>query len=125
VSHFSRIQTQLKDKKYLLQALQDLGYSFSEGDLTVKGFGGRKASASIVVHLPMSYDIGFTVQNGNYHIVADWIGVHGINRVKFINELSQRYAYHATRDKLEQQGFSVIEEKQEDGAVRILLRRSN
>ncbi len=36
----------------------------------------------------------------------------------------QRYAYHASRAKLEQQGFNMVEEKVEDtGQIRIVLRR--
>jgi len=124
MSHFSRIQTQIKDKQFLLMALDDLGYQYSEGNLSVRGFGGQKSPAQIVIHLPMSYDIGFVSHGNTFQIVADWMGVIGMDRSKFVQQLLQRYAYHAAKSNLEAQGFTMIEEKQEDGAIRILLRRT-
>ena len=42
MSHFSRIQTQMVDKDFVLKALKDLGFSFEEGEQQVMGFGGQK-----------------------------------------------------------------------------------
>ena len=42
MSHISRIQTKIKERKYLIQALEDLGYHFEEGAQTVRGYGGQK-----------------------------------------------------------------------------------
>lgn len=124
MSHFSRIQTQFKETKYLLQALKDLGFTYDEGDQQVIGFGGQKTPVDIRVPLKLSYDIGFRKSGGKYEIVADWFGVRGINQKDFTQKLMQRYAYHATRDKMQQQGFDIVEEKVEDtGQIRIVLRR--
>lgn len=124
MSHFSRIQTQFKETKYLLQALKDLGFTYDEGDQQVIGFGGQKTPVDIRVPLKLSYDIGFRKSGGKYEIVADWFGVRGINQKDFTQKLMQRYAYHATRDKMQQQGFDMVEEKVEDtGQIRIVLRR--
>ena len=124
MSHFSRIQTQFKETKYLLQALKDLGFSYEEGEQQVIGFGGQKTPVEIRVPLKLSYDLGFRRSGGNYEIVADWFGVRGINQKDFTQKLMQRYAYHATRDKMQQQGFDMVEEKVEDtGQIRIVLRR--
>lgn len=124
MSHFSRIQTQFKETKYLLQALKDLGFSYEEGNQQVVGFGGQKTPVEIRVPLKLSYDIGFRRSGGKYEIVADWFGVRGINQQDFTQKLMQRYAYHATRDKMQQQGFDMVEEKvEETGQIRIVLRR--
>lgn len=124
MSHFSRIKTQFKETKYLLQALKDLGFSYEEGDQQVIGFGGRKTPVEIRVPLKLSYDLGFRRSGENYEIVADWYGIRGINQNDFTQKLMQRYAYHATRDKMQQQGFDMVEEKVEDtGQIRIVLRR--
>lgn len=124
MSHFSRIQTQIKETKYLLQALKDLGFSYEEGEQQINGFGGRKTPVDIRVPLKFSYDIGFRKSGGKYEIVADWYGVRGVNQKEFTQKLMQRYAYHATRDKMQQQGFDMVEEKvEETGQIRIVLRR--
>jgi hypothetical protein len=112
------------EKDFLLMALKDLGFAYQEGEQEVRAFGGQKTQVDIRVSLPMSYDIGLHKKGNAYEIVADWFGVRGINQKDFTNRLMQRYAYHATRAKLEQQGFAMVEEKQEEtGQIRITLRR--
>ncbi|MBE0700028.1 MAG: DUF1257 domain-containing protein [Anaerolineaceae bacterium] len=124
MSHFSRIATQMIDKKTVLMALKDLGFAYQEGDQQVTGFGGQKTAVEIRIPLKMSYDIGLRKKGPAYEIVGDWFGVRGINQKEFSDKLMQRYAYHATRTKLEEQGFDMIEEKvEETGQIRIVLRR--
>ena len=124
MSHFSRIQTQIIEKEFVLMAIKDLGFTFEEGEQEVKGFGGQKSPVDIRIKLPLSYDIGLRKKGSTYEIVADWFGVRGINQDDFTQKLMQRYAYHASRAKLEQQGFSMVEEKvEETGQIRIVLRR--
>ncbi len=124
MSHFSRIQTQMADKDIVLNALKDMGFTYQEGDQQVIGFGGQKTPVEIRIPLKLSYDIGLRKKGNSYEIVADWFGVRGVTQKEFTNKLMQRYAYHATRTKLEEQGFSMVEEKvEETGQIRIVLRR--
>jgi hypothetical protein len=125
MSHISRIKTQIVDKGYLLQALKDLGYEVEEGEeLAVSGFRGQQAKAELLVKLPLSNDIGFIKNGEGYEIVADWFGVHGIKAQTFSQQVTQRYAYVATRAKLEEQGFALVQESQEKGAIHLVLRRT-
>ena len=124
MSHFSQIKTQMVDKKYILQALKDLGFTYQEGDQQVTGFGGQKTAVDIRIPLKFSYDIGLRKKGNAYEIIADWFGVKGVKQKDFTNRLMQRYAYHTTRAKLEEQGFDMIEEEvEETGQIRIVLRR--
>jgi hypothetical protein len=124
MSHFSRIQTQMVDKKFILQALTDLGFKFQEGEQQVMGFGGQKTQVDIRIPLSMSYDIGLRRKGTGYEIVADWIGVRGFKQEEFTQRLLQRYGYRAARAKLEEQGFDMVEEEvEETGQIRIVLRR--
>jgi hypothetical protein len=124
MSHFSRIKTKFTEKKFLEMAIKDMGFTYEEGEQEVKAFGGQKTPVDIRVKLPMSYDIGLHKQAGAYTIVADWFGVRGTTQKDFTEKLTQRYAYHAARAKLEEQGFNMVEEKvEETGQIRIVLRR--
>lgn len=123
MSHFSRIQTALMEKEFLLLALKDLGMEYQEGDLSIQGFAGVK-KVDIRIPLKFSYDIGFRQSKNGYELIADWFGVRGLNREQFLQKLKQRYAYHVARAKLEKQGFTLIEEEvKETGQIRLLLRR--
>ncbi|HEY9089391.1 MAG TPA: DUF1257 domain-containing protein [Anaerolineaceae bacterium] len=124
MSHFSRLKTQIVEKEYLLLALKDLGYKVEEGPLEIKSFGVERTKVDLRIPLRMSGDIGFRKVGENYEIVADWWGVRGVKRKEFADAVAQRYAYHATRAKLEQQGFTLVEEQTgEKGQIRMVLRR--
>ncbi len=125
MSHFSRLKTQILEKDFLLQALQDLGYTVEEGPLEVQGFGGKVTPVEVRASKQHSYDIGFRKKGDHYEIVADWWGVTGTNQKDFRNQLMQRYAYRVTLAKLEAQGFTLVnEEAGEKGQVRLVLRRT-
>lgn len=124
MSHFSRIKTKLIERVYLLAALKDMGYQVEEGDLKVGGFAGASQKVNIKVKLNLSYDIGLRETPAGYELVADWWGVRGLEKDAFLDKLSQRYAYHATRARLEEQGFTLVEETTEkNGEVRLVLRK--
>ena len=123
MSHISRIKTKMEVKEYLLQAITDLGYQYEEGDLNLSGVG-EKTHVDIKNHMRLSYNIGLRDTPNGYEIIADWWGVRGVKRQELSDKLMQRYAYHATKGKLEEQGFTLVsEENQKDGQIRLVLRR--
>ena len=126
MSHFTTIRTQIIEKAYLKQALQDLGYTYQEGSVQVNGYQGNKTTAELKIKTKNpNYDIGFRKAGANYELIADWWGIHDINQNTFVQQLTQRYAYHAAITKLEEQGFSLVSEVQEEGQrIHLVLRRS-
>jgi hypothetical protein len=122
MSHISRIKTKMEVKEYLLKAIEDLGYRYEEGDLTLSGFG-EKMHIDIKIHIRMSYDIGLRATPNGYEIIADWWGVRGVKRQELTDKLTQRYAYHATMEKLKEQGFSLVNEENQNGQIRLVMRR--
>ncbi|MBI4928991.1 MAG: DUF1257 domain-containing protein [Anaerolineae bacterium] len=126
MSHLSRIRTQFASKDLLVKALQDLGYQTEEGNFTIKSISGAKEQVQIRIPLRLSGDIGFHKSNEVYEVIADWAAVRGVRQKEFVNQVAQRYAYHAAREKLEAQGFTLVEEQvNETGQIRLLLRRIN
>ena len=124
MSHFSSIKTQIVDKKYLLAALDDMNFRHEEGQLHVGGFLGQKAPVEILIRIPLSADVGLRLNDGVYEVVADWAAVNGLSQKSFLERLTQRYAYHAARGQLEEQGFTLVEETvQQTGQIRLVLRR--
>jgi hypothetical protein len=125
MSHLTRIKTQMVEKEYVLKALQDLGYAYEEGDVKIRGFGGQRTRVEIrVATKSRGYDIGFRKSGASYEIVADWWGVRGIAKNRFVQQVTQRYAYQAARNRLEEQGFTVVDEEVgEKGQIHLVLRR--
>jgi hypothetical protein len=101
------------EQEHLLHALKDLKYIYN-----VSKFLGRER---IKVR-----GNGITLRKtGNtYECIADQDRIRHSDQRAFLQRITQRYAYHAIRAKLEKQGFSLIEESvQEDNRIRLRLRR--
>jgi hypothetical protein len=123
MSHFTRIRTQMVEEEYLIRALQDLEYEYEAGNVHIRGFGWQRRKVNIRVKT-LGYDVGFRKVGQVYELVADWWGVRGTNRAKFLQMVTQRYAYHAARAKLEAQGFTLVSEEVEVGdRIHMVLRR--
>lgn len=133
MSHFAVLRTQLTDVEALVKALTDVGLEQIEIHETAQhlyGFQGdkRPQTAEVIVRRKFighsSNDIGFKrQQDGTFDAI-----ISGYDRRKYsqawLNRLTQRYAYHVARAKLEEQGFDLItEETQQDGRIHLVLRR--
>ncbi len=125
MSHFTSIKTRMVQREFLLKALADLGYAPVEGALEIRGYLGVRTAVEIKIATQNpEYDIGFRKTGETYQCVADWFGLREIDQTRFIEQITQRYAYHAARAKLEEQGFALAsEEKQKDGRIHLVLRR--
>ena len=126
MSHFSRVKTKLVKKEHLVQALSDLGYQTTEGNVEIRGFNGQKMKVDVKVPTKNpGYDLGFRKVDNVYELVADWYGIADINPEKFLNQVNQRYAYHAVRTRMEEQGFAVVEEENKaDKTIHLTVRRT-
>jgi hypothetical protein len=130
VSHFTTIKTQFVSRDHLKQALEDVREEFGLGevryDAVVNGFGGGTTPAELVVSTRnRGYDIGFRKEGETYGLVADWYGIRDVEQEQLKSRLGQRYAYQVVREKLDQQGFSLIEEEvQENRAIHLTVRRA-
>lgn len=123
MSHISKLKTEWVDAEILTLALNDLGYQVEKGDLTITSLRGEETRVELKIRPPLSGEIGFRKNKGKFEIVADWFGVLGVKRNTLVRQINQRYAYHAARQKLEEQGFYLVEEKDEAGKIHLLLRR--
>lgn len=126
MSHFVRIQTQIREREHLVAALRDLHYQFQEGqDLVVRGYQGNRERAEVVVNTGSQYDIGFQRRAEQYEIVADWWGVHGntpIRQEAFVQNVGRQYAYNLIKVQAREQNLIVEEEQTlENGDVVLIL----
>ena len=121
MSHFTVIKTRLVDRKATIQAFKDLGYDVDDTPGVVRGYLKDTTQAALRVRTGTAYDIGLMEEDGGFAMVADW---SMLRKPDLHNQVQQRYAYHVTRSKLEAQGFTLVEDRQEnDGAIHLTLRR--
>ena len=133
MSHFTVLKTQITEVGALVKALADVGFDQVEVHKTSQplyGYQGdvRPQTAEVIIRRKfigrLSNDIGFKRRADSTleAIISEY------DRRKYsqgwLNHLTQRYAYHVAKDKLEEQGFSLItEETQEDERIHLVLRR--
>jgi len=127
MSHFSQIRTKIRNLSSLQAALTDLGVDWKQGPSPVRGYQGLTETAEVIIEQPNGFDIGFRLnpETKEYELVADlqyWqqpLSVDG-----FINQISQRYAFHTVLEATSKEGFQVAEQKTtEDGAIRLVVQR--
>jgi hypothetical protein len=125
MSHFSQIKTQIRNLSSLESALSDLGIDWKSGPREVRGYRGQTTQAEIAIAQDNGYDIGFRWNGQEYELVADlqyWQQNLTVNG--FLNQVTQRYAYHTVMNETTKQGFQVAEtQKQADGSIRLVLQR--
>ncbi|MEM7063816.1 MAG: DUF1257 domain-containing protein [Cyanobacteria bacterium P01_B01_bin.77] len=127
MSHFSQIKTKIRNLPALQAALTDIGTDWKAGPQAVRGYRGKTETAEVVIEQDNGYDLGFkrNADTGDYELVADmqyWqqsLSVDG-----FLNQVTQRYAYHTVINETSLQGFQVAEQKKAvDGSIRLVLQR--
>ena len=125
MSHFSTIKTQLKEAEPLIKALINLGYHINQEEKFVKGYRGKFTSVDISMNLPGDTKVGFKWDNNSnaYELVTDldlWRFEIPVER--FISKVTQMYAYHTIISKTEEDGYQIVEQKnQNDGSIELVL----
>jgi len=125
MSHFSQIKTQIRNLDALKLALTDLQVDWKTGPQPVRGYQQQVRSADVVVKQGNGYDLGFSWNGKEYELVTDldfWQQNLSVNG--FLNQVTQRYAYHTVMHETAQQGFQVAEQQENaDGSIRLVLQR--
>ena len=112
MSHFSTIKTKIKEKDFLLEALNLLGHEVKQDqELVVGGTHGHNHPV-IQADICIATDIGFRWCNDTqaYELVSDietWSLPTPPRR--FIDKVTQQYAKETILDTVKYQGFTVEE----------------
>ncbi len=115
MSHFTRVQTVIRDQALLEEALRQLHYQFQSGEsVLVRGYQGNQESAQVVIDTGGAYDIGFQRQaDQSFAVCTDWWGVRNKTKLRqesFLQELNRTYAHLAVKQQVIKQGLIIEEE---------------
>ena len=129
MSHFTTVETKIKDLVALKAALKDLGYEFehNEAGVEVRGYQGQKEKAEMSIRASRTYDVGVKATATGYEFVADWWGVEttrGVTQEEFVRTVTQRYAYHKVLSEVARRGYTVeTDEVNEDQTISLTVRK--
>jgi hypothetical protein len=135
MSHYSEVMIELTDEGCLLAALKRLGF---EGKVEMHheaqalyGYQGdvRAQKAHVIVrrqHVgPAANDLGFERQaDGKYRVwVSDYDRTYNKYGDAWMGRLKQAYGVEKAKAEAKKRGYRVSEQNQDDGCIRLLLRR--
>ena len=133
MSHYTRLKTRIMNREHLVEALKEMGFRHVEAHDEPRHLYGylgdrRMDTAHVIIRRKhvgrSSNDIGFLRgEDGSFTAI-----ISGYDRTKYsekwLDRLSFAYANLATREALAAQGFEIAEERREEnGAVRLVMRR--
>jgi len=123
MSHFTKVQVQIKSAKDIIECLTEMGYQIVAVK-EITGYQVRKVKVDFAVKTE-GYSIGFRRNNdGIYEVLADWWGVKGTTQEEFTSKLCVAYAEKKVRKFAQRKGFRLIEEPAESGKQFLLVKRS-
>ena len=115
MSHFTRVQTVIRDQALLEETLRQLHYQFQAGErVPIRGYQGNQESGEVVIDTGSGYDIGFQRQaDQSFAVCADWWGVRNHTKLReesFLQEVNRTYALLAVKRRVIEQGLIIEEE---------------
>lgn len=123
MSHFTTIQTQVRDLDALREACEDLGLQLLSG-VTCRGYAGAARKAAHVIRLKGPYDIAVDpVPEGNgFTLTCDWWDGHVEKETgPQHGRLLQAYGVRKTIREARQRGLRVNRKLEADGSILLML----
>ena len=124
MSHFSTIQTKIKHKPQLIEALELLQYDVQEDQELINPTNHQHEK--VKVDVAIGNDIGFRLNNnGEYELVADiqtW--KDPVPPKRFVEKVTQQYARMTVHNQVKEMGFKVEEEwEMDDNSIELVVTR--
>ena len=128
MSHFSTIQTKIKHKPQLIEALELLQYDVQENqELVITNPDHAEDHPVVHAEIAVSNDIGFrwnetTETYDLYSDPATWN--LDIPPSRFVDKVTQQYARMTVHNQIKEMGFKVEEEwEMDDNSIELVVTR--
>ena len=122
MSHFTTIETQIRDPAALREACRELGVELA-ANATARGYGGNALPGEFVIRLKGPYDIAVNrTGNGGFGLTCDWWDGHVEKEVgPNFGRLLQLYGVHKARIEAQKKGYSVRRQTLSDGSIKVVI----
>ncbi len=122
MSHFTTINTQIKDIESLRAASAELDLALLQ-NADARGYGTTQRHGDYVVRLKGPFDIAVNQQpDGTFGLTTDWWNGHVEQEVgKEYGRLLQLYGIHKASKEARRKGLSVLRQPQRNGSIKLIL----
>ena len=124
MSHFSCITTKFYNARVLKKSLSDLDITWVASNKKAQDYKTKMYELEIIIRQESKYDISFRWNGNEYELVTDLMfWSQDFSVVKFLNRISQRYAYNLLMETSETKGIQLTQiETAEDGTIQVMLK---
>jgi hypothetical protein len=122
VSHFTNIETEIRDIAALQNACTELGLDLVK-DAEARGYGLNRTKGEYVIRLKGPYDIALNRTNrGAFALTTDWWQGHVAKEVgKNFGKLLQFYGVCKVRAEAHAKGYTTRRRKLNNGAIKLTI----
>ena len=122
MSHFTTINTQIKDMEALRSACAELGLALLQ-NAEARGYGSQQQHGDFVIRLKGPYDVALNRQaDGSFGLSTDWWDGHVEKEVgQNYGRLLQLYAVHKASREARNRGLSVQRALRTDGSIKLTI----
>lgn len=122
MSHFTSVQTQVRDIAALRDACAELGLEVIENG-RARGYNTNDVPGEYVLRLKGPYDIAVNRQpDGTFALTTDWWDGHVEKEAGAgFGRLLQLYAVHKATREARRKGYIVQRRSQQDGSIKLCI----
>lgn len=122
MSHFTTIQTQIRDISALRAACGELGLEVLT-KANARGYGRNTRKGDLVIRLNGPYDIAVNQQDDRrFCLSTDWWNGHVEREVgKGYGTLLQLYGVHKAQAEARRKGYTTRRQKLKDGSIKLTI----
>lgn len=121
MSHFTSIETQIRDTAALREACRELGVEVLE-HTTARGYNGNTHQGDLVIRLRGPYDVALNLQDGRYGLTCDWWDGHVERELgPRCSTLFQLYGVHKAQAEARRKGYTTRRQQLGDGSIKLTI----
>ncbi len=122
MSHFTEIESQIRDLEALRDACIELGLELAY-DTEARGFVGQTRKGEAVIKLKGPYDIALNQQpDGTYALTTDWWNGYVEKEVgASYSTLFQLYGVHNAQREARRKGYLTTRKTLPNGAIKLTI----
>ena len=122
MSHFTTIETQIRDVAALRSACSELGVELIE-NAEARGYGSNRRKGDLVIKLHGPYDVSVNRQpDGTLGLTTDWWGGHVEKEIgKNYGRLLQLYGVCKAQAEARRKGYTTRRQSLKDGSIKITI----
>ena len=122
MSHFTTIETQVRDIGALREACRELGVELLE-NAVARGYSANTHKGDLVIRLKGPYDVALNrQQDGRYGLTCDWWDGHVERELGTgYGKLLQLYGLYKAQAEARRKGYTTRRQQLGDGSIKLTI----